>query len=99
MSEGSSSWLCPTELARTRAVDATDRVRTIRLVGAGAVGAALLAAAPWIGWWTLLFFALCALNFINVDRRMHTSLRPERVSATAIVITLLLIACGVAVSG
>ncbi len=99
MSEGSSSWLCPTELDRTRVVDANDRVRTIRLVGAGAVGAALLAAAPWIGWWTLLFFALCALNFINVDRRMHTSLRPERVSATAIVITLLLIACGVAVSG
>ena len=99
MSEGSSSWLCPTELDRTRVVDANDRVRMIRLVGAGAVGIALLAAAPWIGWWTLVFFALCALNFASVDRRMRTSPHPERVSATAIVVTLLLIAGGVAVSG
>ncbi len=99
MSEGSSSWLCPTELDRTRVVDANDRVRTIRLVGAGAVGIALLAAAPWIGWWTLVFFALCAFNFVNVDRRMRSSPHPERVSATAIVITLLLIGGGVAVSG
>ena len=98
MSEG-SSWLCPTELDRRRVVDANDRVRTIRLIGASAVGVALLAAAPWIGWWTLLLFALCALNFANVDRRMGTSPHPERVSATAIVITLLLLGGGVAISG
>ena len=99
MSEGSSSWLCPTELDRTRIVDANDRVRTIRLVGAGAVGAALLISAPWIGWWTLILFALVALNFYNVERRMSASPHPERVSAVAIVITLLLIAVGVALSG
>ena len=66
----------------------------IRLVGAGAVGIALLASAPWIGWWTLILFALCALNFVNVDRRLRTSPHPERVSATAIVITLLLLGGG-----
>ncbi len=100
MSEGSSSsWLCPTELDRTRVVDANDRVRTIRLIGAGAVGIALLATAPWIGWWTLALFAGCALNFATVDRRMRTSARPERVSATAIVLTLLLLGGGVALSG
>ena len=71
----------------------------IRLIGASAVGVALLAAAPWIGWWTLLLFALCALNFATVDLRMRTSSHPERVSATAIVITLLLLGGGVAVSG
>jgi diguanylate cyclase (GGDEF)-like protein len=98
MSEG-SSWLCPTELDRSRVVDANDRVRTIRLIGSGAVGAALLAAAPWIGWWTLILFTLCALNFANVDLRMRTSSHPERVSATAIVITLLLLGGGVAISG
>ena len=98
MSEG-ASWLCPTELDRTRVVDANDRVRMIRLVGSGAVGVALLAGAPWIGWWTLILFALCALNFANVDLRMRTSPHPERVSATAIVITLLLLGGGVAISG
>jgi diguanylate cyclase (GGDEF)-like protein len=98
MQEG-TSWLCPTELDRTRVVDANDRVRTIRLVGSGAVGAALLISAPWIGWWTLALFALSALNFLNVDRRLRTSRHPERVSATAIVITLLLLGGGVLLSG
>jgi diguanylate cyclase (GGDEF)-like protein len=98
MSEG-PSWLCPTELDRTRIVDANDRVRTIRLVGAGAIGIALLVAAPWIGWWTLILLALCALNFWNVERRMRASPHPERVSFTAIVITLLLIGAGVVISG
>lgn len=98
MSEG-SSWLCPTELDRTRVVDANDRVRKIRLIGAGAVGLALLAAAPWNGWWSLVLFAACALNFATVDRRMRLSAHPERVSATAIVSTLLLLGGGVALSG
>ncbi len=93
------SWLCPTELDRSRVVDANDRVRTIRMVGSGAVGAALLISAPWIGWWTLILFALSALNFVNVDRRLRTSAHPERVSASAIVITELLLAGGVVMSG
>jgi diguanylate cyclase (GGDEF)-like protein len=94
-----SSWLCPTDLDRTRIVDANDRVRTIRLVGAGAIGVALLIAAPWIGWWTLILLACCGLNFWNVERRLPTSPHPERVSFTAIVLTLLLIGVGVALSG
>ncbi len=94
-----SSWLCPTELDRTRIVDANDRVRTIRLVGAGAIGVALLASAPWIGWWTLILLALCALNFWNVERRLRSSPHPERVSFTAIVLTLLVIGVGVALTG
>ncbi|HST54637.1 MAG TPA: diguanylate cyclase [Solirubrobacteraceae bacterium] len=93
------SWLCPTELDRTRVVDANDRVRMIRRIGSLAVGAALLIAAPWIGWWTLVLFTLSALNFINVDRRMLTSAHPERVSAYAILMTLLLLGTGVAISG
>jgi diguanylate cyclase (GGDEF)-like protein len=98
MSNG-PSWLCPTELDRRRVLDASERVRTIRLVGAGAVGAALLVSAPWVGWWTLPLFALCALNFATVDLWMRTSSHPERVSARAIVITLLLLGGGVALSG
>jgi diguanylate cyclase (GGDEF)-like protein len=94
-----ASWLCPTELDRNRVVDANDRVRTIRMVGSIAVGAALVISAPWLGWWTLILFALSALNFLNVDRRLRTSVHPERVSAYAIVITMLLIATGVALSG
>jgi diguanylate cyclase (GGDEF)-like protein len=97
MSEG--SWLCPTELDRSRVVDANDRVRTIRMVGSSAVGVALLISAPWIGWWTLILFGLSALNFIGVDRRLRASAHPERVSACAIVITELLLGAGTALSG
>ncbi|HEV2998121.1 MAG TPA: diguanylate cyclase [Solirubrobacteraceae bacterium] len=93
------SWLCPTELDRSRVVDASDRVRTIRRVGIGAIGVSLVLSAPWIGWWTLILLAVSAVNFMHVERRMHTSPHPERVSAVAIVLTLLLIAAGVALSG
>jgi diguanylate cyclase (GGDEF)-like protein len=98
MGEG-YSWLCPTELDRTRIMDANERVRTIRLVGAGATGVALVASAPWIGWWPLIPLALCGLNFWNVERRLPSSPHPERVSFTAIVLTLLLLGGGVALSG
>jgi len=97
MKEG--SWLCPTELDRSRVVDANDRVRMIRKVGTGSVGAALVISAPWLGWWTLILLALSALNFLNVDRRIGTSAHPERVSAFAILITLVLLGGGVALSG
>jgi hypothetical protein len=85
----SGSWLCPTELDRSRLVDASDRVHMIRRVGSGAVTVALVISAPWIGWWTLGLMALSGLNFMNVERRIHTSAHPERVSAFGIIITIL----------
>jgi hypothetical protein len=88
----SGPWLCPTELDRSRVVDASDRVRMIRRVGSGAVAVALVISAPWIGWWTLGLLPLSALNFRNVERRIHTSAHPERVSVLGIMVTLLLIA-------
>jgi diguanylate cyclase (GGDEF)-like protein len=93
------SWLCPTELDRSRVMDASERVRVIRRVGSGAIGAALVISAPWIGWWTLGLLALSMLNFLNVERRIHTSAHPERVSAFAILVTLALLGGGVTLSG
>jgi two-component system cell cycle response regulator len=95
----SASWLCPTDRDRGRVLDASPRVRTIRKVGSGAVGVTLLISAPWLGWWTLILFALSALNLLSVDRRMDRSEHPEWVSVDAIVITLVLLATGVALSG
>ncbi len=92
-------WLCPTELDRARVVDAHDRVRTIRFVGSGAVGLALALAVPWVGWWPLALLALALVNFLVVELRIRKSAHPERVSACAIVITMLLIGVGVALSG
>lgn len=93
------SWLCPTELDRSRVVDANDRVRMIRKVGTGAVGVALVISAPWLGWWTFILFALSVVNFLNVDHRIDKSPHPERVSVFAILVTLLLLGTGVVLSG
>ena len=95
-----SSWLCPTELDRTRIVDANDRVRTIRLVGAGAIGVALLARRALDR--VVDPDPAHALRAQLLERRAapaHASAHPERVSFTAIVLTLLLIAVGVALTG
>jgi apolipoprotein N-acyltransferase len=95
----SASWLCPTEEERRRVTEASSRVRMIRTVGSGAVGVTLLISAPWLGWWTLILFALSALNLLSVDRRMARSSHPERVSVSAILFTLALLAAGVVLSG
>ncbi len=95
----SQSWLCPTELDRSRVVDANARVRNIRLVGAGAVGVALLMIAPWVGWWVLIPFALVAIALAIVELRIGHSAHPERVSAWAMMTTLLTLGVGVALSG
>jgi diguanylate cyclase (GGDEF)-like protein len=84
---------------RRRAVGANARVRTIRRVGSGAVGAALVISAPWLGWWTLALFAVSVANFTVVELRISKSERPEYVSVIAILITLALLATGVALSG
>ncbi len=93
------SWLCPSELDRARVVDANARVRTIRKIGSGAVGFSLLISTPWLGWWTLALFVLVLITYLNVDHRMDTSAHPERVSMSAILITLALIAVGAILSG
>ncbi len=97
--ETSESWLCPTDLDRRRVLEASPRVRTIRKVGSGAVGVTLVISAPWLGWWTLILFALSAANLLSVDRRMARSAHPERVSVGAILLTLVLLATGVVLSG
>ena len=94
-----ASWLCPTDIDRSRLVDANERVRAIRRIGSGSVGLALVLAAPWLGWWTLGLMALSAVNFATVERRIHTSARPELVSATGVLVTIGLLAGGIAYSG
>lgn len=100
MSDGRpGSWLCPTELDRSRAVDANGRVRNIRLYGMAFVGSALLASVPWVGYWVLIPFLFTCINLITVERRLSRSARPERVSAWAMLTTLVTIGVGVAISG
>jgi diguanylate cyclase (GGDEF)-like protein len=80
-------------------LDASARVRTIRMVGSGAVGVSLLISTPWLGWWTFILFGLSVVNLLSVDRRIARSAHPEWVSVNAILATLVLLAVGVVLSG
>jgi diguanylate cyclase (GGDEF)-like protein len=82
-----------------RVVEASQRIRRARTIAAVAVGAALVGAAPWIGWWILLLFAAAVLNLATLEWRFRRSDRPERVAAASLLFNLALFATGVALSG
>jgi diguanylate cyclase (GGDEF)-like protein len=93
------SWLCPTELDRVRVVEANEPVRRARTLVAVAVGLALAASAPWLGWWTLILFGLAVANLAMLDWRLRRADRPERVAAQSLLFNLCLFAVGVAFTG
>ena len=69
------------------------------MVGAAAIGIALLATLPWFGAWTLGLFAASAANLLTLDRRMARSDHPESVVAFSLFFTEAILAVGVAFSG
>ena len=94
-----STWLCPTEFDRARVLDNSTRVRRARIVGAAAIGVALIALLPWFGGWMLVLFAASAVNLLTLDRRMARSDHPELVVAFSLLFTEILLGGGVALSG
>ncbi len=97
--ETTGSFLCPTELDRLRVVEASGRVRVARTIGAAVIGLALVVAAPWVGWWTLIGFAIVAVDFATLEPRLRRSPRPERIAAASLILALVVIGATVALSG
>src|SRR5438067_1192776 len=64
-----ATWLCPEPVDRQRVLDNMGRVRRARMIAGAAIGFALVLYAPRYGWWTLLLFALAAVNNPALDRR------------------------------
>jgi diguanylate cyclase (GGDEF)-like protein len=94
-----ASWLCPTAQDRARALDAGGRVKQARTIAAAACAVALVATAPWVGWWLLLLLAIVTLNLATLDRRMGRAGRPEWVAARSMLLVLAVLAVGAALSG
>jgi diguanylate cyclase (GGDEF)-like protein len=94
-----SSWLCPTEHHRARALEAGDRVRSARTVAAITCGISLVATAPFVSWWFLILFGLVALILGTLERRLDASDRPELVAAQTALMILAVLAVGTALSG
>jgi diguanylate cyclase (GGDEF)-like protein len=99
MDARAGAWLCRDEMERARVLDNGVRVTRARTIAAASVGATLLLFAPMFGWWTLVLFALSALNTQTVDRRMARSAHPERHVAFSILWSQLMLAIAVAASG
>jgi len=94
-----SSWLCPTEEHRARALEAGERVRTARTVAAITCGISLLATAPFVSWWFLILFGVVAVVLGTLDRRLERADRPELVAAQTALAILVVLAVGTALSG
>ncbi|HYN90345.1 MAG TPA: hypothetical protein VER75_00390, partial [Thermoleophilaceae bacterium] len=94
-----SSWLCPTEQHRARALEAGARVRTARTIAAVACGIALVAIVPFFGWWILILFAVVALTLGTLEGRLRRSERPELIAAQSMLLILAVLAVGVGMSG
>ena len=93
------SWLCPTDDDLRRALDMGPRVRRARELGSAAFGLTLIAAAPFLGWYVLGFFALSAINLQTLDWRLERARRPDRVIAGSLIWTALVIGGAVATTG
>jgi diguanylate cyclase (GGDEF)-like protein len=93
------SWLCPEPGDRPRLVDMERRLRPVRNLAFGALGAALVAGGHWVGWWTLAPLAVALVAFLIVGRGVEDRPRPENGIAVAWVASVILIAVSVGLSG
>jgi diguanylate cyclase (GGDEF)-like protein len=75
------------------------RIEPVRRIAMGILALALVAGAPWIGWWTLAPLAGVAGLFLVADARLPRSDRPEYLMFGAWVGSEAMIAGAVALTG
>jgi diguanylate cyclase (GGDEF)-like protein len=93
------SWLCPEPADRVRAVDMEERLRPFRRASFVVLTVALLLSGHWVGWWTLIPLAVAVVGFGLVDRRLATAAQPELTIASAWLLSELVIAGSIALTG
>ena len=93
------SWLCRDDLDRERLLDMEERIKPVRRLAMGILAIALIAAAPWLGWWTLIPLAVAAVFFLAADARLERSERPEYLMFAAWAGSETMIAIAVALTG
>jgi diguanylate cyclase (GGDEF)-like protein len=95
----SGSWLCRDDFDRERLIDMEERIKPVRRLAMGVLALALIAGAPWIGWWTLIPLAGAAGFFLAADAKLEHSERPEYLMFGAWVGSEVMIAIAVALTG
>jgi diguanylate cyclase (GGDEF)-like protein len=94
-----TTWLCRDDFDRERLLDMEDRVAPARRRTFAILFVAIVAVAPWLGWWPLLFLLPSAFFFGAADRFMPRVARPELLMFAAWVGSELMIAGAVALQG
>ena len=76
-----------------------ERIKPVRRLAIGILALALIASAPWLGWWTLIPLAGVGFLFLAADARLERSERPEYLMFAAWVGSELMIAVAVGLTG
>jgi diguanylate cyclase (GGDEF)-like protein len=76
-----------------------ERLRPWRRATFVTLAVALLVCGPWEGWWTLIPLGIAIIGFAIVDRQLAVSPQPERAIAGAWLLSELVIAGSVALTG
>jgi diguanylate cyclase (GGDEF)-like protein len=93
------TWIFGEDLDRERLLDMDRRIAPVRRNALLVMGLALLASAPWTGWWTVLPLALAAILFKVANRRGVASKRPEYPILGAWVASEAILAIAIAIVG
>ena len=93
------SWLCRDDVDRERLLDMERRLKPVRAIAIGMLGVALVASAPWVGWWTLVPLAIAAGFFKIADDMLENAKRPEYVMFAAWALSEVTIGAAVAAAG
>jgi diguanylate cyclase (GGDEF)-like protein len=94
-----TSWLCRDDFDRERMLDMEERVLPVRRRTFVILAVAIAAAAPWIGWWPLLFLIPVSAFFSAADLFMPRVNRPEFLMFAAWIGSELAIAGAVSLEG
>jgi diguanylate cyclase (GGDEF)-like protein len=93
------SWLCRDDVDRDRLLDMERRLKPVRAITMGVLALALLASAPWLGWWTLVPLVFAAGLFQLADQKVFEAKRPEYLMFAAWAGSEVTIAIAVALTG
>lgn len=93
------SWLCPEPGDRERLLDMDARLRKARAIALGFLTVALLAAGPWVGFWTVFVLLTVAIGFQITERLVRTAAKPEWPIAAGWLLSSVAIALSVVLTG
>lgn len=89
----------PNGADRERMLELDAQLRPVRAGAFAVLGVALLASGPWLGWWTLLPLGLAVIAFRTADTQIGHLKRPEYALLATWVVSELITAASVALSG